>query len=178
MTLLGALFWSGLAAAAAGGPDLAVSIVAKPKAPRHHQTVEISVTVTNQGHAPANGTVISLRTRGGLRSLRLVSASPDTVQSSCAVGGAPGGPPQCTITPVPPSCQSTGSSLSCRYSYYQLQPAGQPNDSLTIIASAVTGARRIETVSARATSDSPNANTSNNSARFTFNLQTKKRHGR
>lgn len=169
---------AGLASAQAGGPDLVVSITAKPKAPRRHQRVEMSVTVTNQGQAPASGTVVTLSTHNGLASPRLVNATPDTVQASCVVGGGPGSAPQCTMTPIPPSCQATQYQLTCRYSYSQLQPAGQPNDSVTIVASAVIGTRPRESAVAHATSDSPDANPANNSARFTFDLPGKKKHRR
>lgn len=169
---------AGLAAAQAGGPDLAVSIAAKPSAPRRHQRVEISVTVTNHGQTPASGTVVTLRTLDGLGSPHLVNATPDSVQASCAVGGEPGSTPQCTFTPMPPSCQTTRNQLTCRYSHYQLQPAGQSGDSLIIIANSVLGARRRETAVASATSNSPDANPSNNSARFTFHLQRQKKRRR
>ena len=179
LTLLLALFAAGLAAAQAGGPDLAVSITAKPRNPAPHRRVEISITVTNQGHASAAGIVVTLSTRDGLGSPRLINATPDTVQTSCAVGGPPGGPPQCVFKPVPPSCQSSENRLTCRYSYYQLQPAGQQGDSLSIIASAVSGTRRRETASASAASNSPDANPANNSARFTFHVHgSKKGHRR
>ena len=38
----------------------------------------MSVTVANQGQAPASGTVVTLSTREGLGSPRLIKATPDT----------------------------------------------------------------------------------------------------
>lgn len=172
-----AVVWSaGLAVAQAAGPDLAVSIAAKPKDPARHRSVEISITVTNQGQAPASGTVVTLNTRGGLHSPRLINATPDTVQTSCSLDAS--GAPTCSITPVAPVCRSSANRLTCRYSSYQLQPAGQPNNSLTIIAGATTGTTRRETAIGSASSDSPDANQANNSAVFTFYVKGKKRHRR
>jgi len=170
---------AGLAGAQAGGPDLVVSIAAKPNAPRRHQRIEMWVTVTNQGQAAASGTVVTVSTSNGLSSPRLISATPDTVQTSCAVGGGPVSAPQCTMTPVPPSCKSADHRLTCRYSSLQLQPAGQPGDSLTIIVGATTGTRPRQTALAGVTSDSPDANPANNSARFTLHVRGgKKSHRR
>jgi hypothetical protein len=128
---------------------VSVSIKARNVRPAGHASVDLAMTVSNQGSVSRSDFTVSLTTRDGLSHLRLVSAPPDSISVSCAPT-PPGSPPDCKTRAVPPVCRASTDSLSCHYSSLTLAAAGSPGDSLTVELKARTGARRAESAHASA----------------------------
>ena len=146
-----------------GPADLAVAVRANVTHARPNKPVFFTVTVRNVGGQSQTGATVTLTLRGGLGHPRLVARPPDTVIQTCAPGSSSTSI-GCTSTWVQPMCRASLHALSCKYSYYQLAPAGPDANSLEIVVRAFTGKARQESALASVSGAAGDPNPANNRA--------------
>lgn len=129
------------------------------------------ITITDRGPDSASGLRISFVAHSGLSHPKLVSAPPDTIETSCVPTG-PGSPPGCTVKVVPPACHATATALRCAYKVFAVAPVGAHTQSLELVMTALTSGRGRETAVAGVSSSVADPIAADNHASATLHVGT------